>query len=950
MSTPKLIATSVLTACLLAACGGESYDSLMASARGSIGKGDHKTAIIQLKNALQKSPEAAEARFLLGQAFLAAGDSRSAEVELGKALALKASADQVLPVLARAMIANDSYKALIEQHGGTRPGDAKARADLLTSLAIAYESTGAQDKASAAIAEALQAQPDFPATQILQVRMKARDGDFAGALQMLDALLQREPKLAEGWRLKGDILMVTRRVEAAQAQAAAASAGKPLDKAEGSKAAEAGGQAAVAAYRQALALQPGDVSAHTGLLNHWLDSGDLPAAAEQLAALKKVLAGHPQTLYFEALLTFRQREFSKARELSQQLLKMAPENPLALQLGGAIEFELKGYVQAEEYLGKALKISPNLGLARRMLTQVYLLTGRPAKAVAALQPLLQGASPIDAQLYSLAGEAYRQNGDDKKAAGYFAQAAKLNPADTRSRTQLALGRGASASAEDVLAELKSISDSDPSTVADVALIRAHLQRRDLDKALAAIAVLERKQPDKPMAHNLRGLVFLARRDTAGARKSLEQALKIDPKFYPAAALLASLDINDKQPAAAKQRFETLLVADPDNVNAQLALAELAEQRGAPKAEIEAMINKAIASKPSAAAPRVALIDFQLKERNLKAALSAAEQGIAAMPESADLMEAQGRARTVAGEYQQALESFNALSRAMPRSPLPSLRLAEVYAALKKYPTAISNLKHALELSPDNLVVQRRLGELQLANGEPKEALATAALIQKRAPASPLGYSLEGDVQANQKAWPAAAAAMRRSLEKAPDPAVASKLHLALSLGGAKAEADKHAQDWLKAHPNDAEFLFYLGGVELNQGQLAAAEGRFAAVQKLQPENPAVLNNLAWLAMKLNKPGGLALAEKAVQIAPKQPAFLDTLSSVLEADNKLPRAIEVQVQALELQPQNHDLRMRLAKLYLKAGDKRLAAVELNRLATSGKQYGNQAEVQQLLRGL
>ena len=670
----------------------------------------------------------------------------------------------------------------------------------------------------------------------------------------------------------------------------------------------------------------------------------------QLVALKKVLAGHPQTVYFEALLAFRQREFSKARELSQQLLKMAPENPLALQLGGAVEFELKGYVQAEEFLGKALKLAPNLGLARRMLTQVYLLTGRPTKAVATLQPLLQNGAAVDASLASLAGEAYRQNGEDKKAATFFAQAAKLNPADTRSRTQLALGRGASASAEDVLSELKSISDSDPSTVADVALIRAHLQRRDLDKALAAIAVLERKQPEKPMAHNLRGLVFLARRDTAGARKSLEQALKLDPKFYPAAALLASLDLNDKQPAAAKQRFESLLVADPENVNAQLALAELADQRGTPKAEVEAMLNKAVASKPNAPAPRVALVDFHLKERNLKAALSAAEQGIAALPESPDLMEAQGRARTVAGEYQQALESFNALARAMPRSPLPSLRLAEVYAALKKYPTAIGNIKRALELSPDNLQVQRRLGELQLANGEPKEALATAAQIQKRAPASPLGYSLEGDVQANQKVWPAAAAAMRRSLEKAPDPAVASKLHLALSLGGAKADADRHAQDWLKAHPDDAEFLFYLGGVELSQGQLAAAEARFAAVQKLQPENPAVLNNLAWLAMKLNKPGGLALAEKAVQIAPKQPAFLDTLSSVLEADNKLPRAIEVQVQALELQPQNHDLRMRLAKLYLKAGDKRLAAVELNRLATSGKQYGNQAEVQLLLRGL
>jgi len=951
MSTPKLIATSLLTACLLAACGGESYDSLMASAKTSIGKGDSKTAIIQLKNALQKSPESGEARFMLGKAFLDVGDSRSAEVELGKAITLKYSADQVVPLMARAQVGNEAFKQLIEQQGNTKLSDPKAQADLLTSLAIAFESTGASDKANAAIAEALQLQPDYPPTQTLQVRLKARDGDFAGALQMIDSLLQRDPKLAEVWRLKGDILMVGRRVEGAQAQAVAASAAQAgASGAEGGAQLAGAAKAAVEAYREAIKLQPGDAAAHTGLLNFWLDNGDLPAATEQLAALKKVLPSHPQTVYFEALLTFRQRDFNRARELSQQLLKQAPENPLALQLAGAVEFELKGYVQAEEHLGKALKLAPNLGIARRMLTQVYLLTGRPARAVAVISPLLQNGTVVDAQLFSLAGEAYRQNGDDKKAAAYFAQAAKLNPSDMRSRTQLALGKVGTASPEEVLAELKTISDADPNTVADVALIRAHLQRRDLDKALAAIEVLERKQPNKPMAHNLRGLVYLARRDVPAARKSLEQALKVDATFYPAAALLASLDLNDKQPAAAKKRFEALLVAQPDNVNAQLALAELHEQAGGAKAEVEAMITKAITTKPNAPAARVALIDFHLKAQNLKAALSAAEQGVAALPESAELMEAQGRARALAGEYQQALESFNALARAQPRSPLPSLRLAEVYVALKKYPTAIGHLKRALELAPDNLVVQRRLGEVQLSNGEVKEALATAAALQKRAPGSPLGYSLEGDVQAQQKAWAPAAAAMRRSLDKAPDSAIASKLHYVLSAAGNKAEADKHTADWLKAHPDDAEFLFYIGGVELTQGQLQAAESRFAAVQKLQPENPAVLNNLAWLGMKLNKPGALALAEKAVQLAPKQAPFLDTLSSVLEAENKLPRAIEVQSQALELQPQNHDLRLRLAKLYLKSGDKRLAAAELNRLATAGKQYGNQAEVQQLLRGL
>lgn len=925
----KLIATSLLTACLLAACGGETYEVALAAAKTSMAKGDSKTAIIQLKNAIQKSPDAAEARFLLGKAFLDSADMRSAEVELGKAAALKFPADQVLPLLARAQIGIGAYKQLIEQHGSVQLGEARARADLNSSLAVAYDAQGAPDKSLAAIAAALQAVPDFAPALILQIRLKAREGDYAGALQMIDALLQREPKLAEVWRLKGDILIAGERGQAAESAASA--------------------DAAMAAYREALKLQPDDVAAHAGLLNFWLDKGDLPLATEQLAALKKVLPGHPQAVYFDALLSFRKREFQPARELSQQLLKLAPENPLALQLAGAVEFELKSYVQAEEFLAKSLKLAPNLSLARRMLTQVYLLTGRPAKAVSAVQPLLQG-SQVDAQIYSLAGEAFRLNGEDKKAAGYFAQAAKLNPADTRSRTQLALGRAGSASAEEVLAELKSISDGDPSTVADAAIIRAHLQRRELDQALAAIAVLERKQPKKPVAQNLRGLVQLARKDVAGARASFEKALQIDPSFYPAAALLASLDMAEKKPDAARKRFEALLVASPDNASAQLALAELHANSGGSKAEVEAMINKTIASRPNVAAARVALIDFHLRHQDLKAALAAAQQGIAALPESAELLEAQGRVRTLAGEYNQALESFNALARAQPRSPLAPMRLAEVYVALKKYPTAITQLRSALELAPGNLALRRRLGEIQMANGETKEALATAALLQKQAPEAAAGYSLEGDVQSSLKAWGPAVNALRRSLDKAPDSTVASKLHFALNAAGNKAEADKHAATWTREHPADAEFLFYLGGIELTQGQLQAAEGRFLAVQKLQPENPAVLNNLAWLGYKLNKPGALALAEQAVKLAPKQPAFLDTLSTVLEQEKQLPRAIEVQLQALTLQPQNHEMRLRLAKLYLQSGDKRLAGVELNRLATAGKQYGNQAEVQQLLRGL
>ena len=119
-SLPPLNRTvmSALAAALISvACGGEKPEALLASARDYMAKNDNKAAVIQIKNALQKYPELAEGRFLLGKALLESGDPVAAEVELRKAQELNHPVDQVAPLLMRARLALGQVGKVIEEIG-----------------------------------------------------------------------------------------------------------------------------------------------------------------------------------------------------------------------------------------------------------------------------------------------------------------------------------------------------------------------------------------------------------------------------------------------------------------------------------------------------------------------------------------------------------------------------------------------------------------------------------------------------------------------------------------------------------------------------------------------------------------------------------------------------------------------------------------------------------------
>ncbi len=911
---------------ILGGCGEDSAEALIGSAKQYLAKNDQKAAVIQLKSALQKSPDSPDARFLLGSTLLDTGDAVSADVELRKALGLHYRASEAVPALARAMLLKGEFQKLVTEFADEDFPEAAAQADLKTSLAIAFARLGKTEKAREALQAALHAAPRYGRARVVEARFMADERNFKGAMAAVDNLAREDPANYEALQLKGDLLYAV----------------------------DHDLPAALDAHRAALRVRGDLMASRAMIVTILLEQKDIAGARNALADWKKIAPNQAQAAYFEAELALFDRNFKTAKELVQKLLQVAPDDVRVLRLAGSVELESGSMAQAERHLSTALQLAPDASGLRRQLAQAHVRAGHAEEAMKVLAPLLQ-AKDIDAGTLSLAAQASLLNNDPAAAETYFARAVKADPGDLRTRTALALTLVSKGDVDRGFAQLRDIAAADKTGAADLALISAYLRRGNADAALKALDALEQKQLEPPnkalpaFAATIRGRVSLDRKDLASARQSFERALASDPVYLPAIASLVQMDIADRKFEQAMKRFDPVLAADPKNVMALLAIAGLRADAGGSKKEVLGLLQNAMRLNPTEPAARILVIDAQLRSNDPKGALSTSQDGVAALPENAELREALARVHLALGDRASAIASINKLIEMRPRAPAPHLWLAEIYLASNRVDAARESINRALAIQPDLLAAHRELIVLELAAGRPQEAMAIARRVQGLPNGRVAGLLFEGDVAAAQKNWTAATAAYRAGLQLSDTSDFASKLH-SVMLAAKAPDADKFASEWMKRHPDNPGFLSHLGLLAIARGDFQAAVNAFEVVIRTQPKDVVALNNLAWAMAKLNKPGAAAYAEQANALQPGQPALMDTLAMILGDTDQVDKAIEIEKRVVDLQPSHAPFRLNLAKLYMKAGKKSLAKDELDRLAKLGDKFQGQGEVDKLLKSL
>lgn len=86
----------------VAACSQQSGEQHLEKALAYAEKSDYQAAVIELKSALQKSPQLAAARFELGRIYLEQQQFQQAEKELNRAMEYGYPEQEVIPLLSRA--------------------------------------------------------------------------------------------------------------------------------------------------------------------------------------------------------------------------------------------------------------------------------------------------------------------------------------------------------------------------------------------------------------------------------------------------------------------------------------------------------------------------------------------------------------------------------------------------------------------------------------------------------------------------------------------------------------------------------------------------------------------------------------------------------------------------------------------------------------------------------
>ncbi len=897
-----------------------NVDEYLSDARAYFERGEYNAGVIKLKNALQIDPENASARFLLSDVYIRLGDGAAAEKELTRARKLGLGRDSWVVPMAKSYLLQGKRNQVLDEIN-VEPGDSPdIKAKIYAVRGSAHLAARQLLESEEAFANAIKADPNNTDAELGMTRILLSRSQFAEGRKRLDRVLKIDSDNVEAWALMGELHRVQ---------------GQYPD--------------ALKALNKAVSLSPQNPASRLVRADTYLTMNDLDKAKADIDFVLKARPNLPYGQYLKAKLVYQQGDTPAAEQALREVFRASPSHKPSQLLMGLVQFNLGNMQLAEDYLSRYMS-STGLHLpAVKLLASTYMRLDQPEKAREILQ---QGLVKFgdDAQLFALVGSSYIVQNEPNKAAEALKKAIGLNPDEPAYRAQLARAEMALGDTNAAIGQLEKAVGGDRELVeADIMLVLAHMNQKDMDAAAKAAAGLAERRQNDPVSFNLLGVVLLGKGDLKAAREQFQKAVDLKPTFAVAELNLALVDRYEGDVDSARRRLENILKYNPDHVEAMMGLARLAQDRGDNTASLKYLEQGWLTNKGNAKIGLELVTAYLRLNKNLNA-LNVARDVSGSNSKNANVLKRMALLLMQNGEYAEAISTFQKVVYLEPESSEIRYLLASAQLRDERRSDAKSSLRDALSEDENYLPALIMKAKILLQDREFEQALAPIMKVQKAVPNQAVGYQLEGDVMRQRGQFEDAGRLYQKAIDIQPASDLALLLADSYRQAGDKTAVIRTLSQWVDKYPNDVRVKMVLASTYQGDGDNANAIKVYEGLLEAVPTNVVVMNNLAWLYFQAGDQRSVPLAEKAVEIAPETPEIVDTLGWILVQQGEARRGLRYLKQAALGSPDNAEIRYHLAVGYNKLGLNDQAVNELQRLISADKSFPQRSEAEELLRKL
>ncbi|MGD0695194.1 MAG: tetratricopeptide repeat protein [Terriglobia bacterium] len=527
-----------------------------------------------------------------------------------------------------------------------------------------------------------------------------------------------------------------------------------------------------------------------------------------------------------------------------------------------------------------LKVNPDQEDAHRLLGHIYLRTLGEAQANAAGKESLQKAvthfetlarlNPSDTDSFVILGRLYKLNNQPAKAEEAFKKILNSDPTSRNAISNLAqlyTDQGDYAQAIDLLTR---IPDSDMDGPLLAMLAEAYSQSRDFDKSIETFQKALARDPDNQDIRRVYAGTLKESGKTELARQEYQSLLKADPEDGQSYLNLAQLDELDGRYEPARQELERAKTLLPDSVEIPYQQAVLEDTLGNEDKAIQILQS---------------LIKQSEKPQGQYSKDEARNRAV--------FLERLGLIYRSQEKWDQAIAAFQQVETlGKEEAPRGEGLIIETLRLSRQPQKAIQQADAAVQKFPDDRPLRRLRASLMGEQGHVDEAIQQLKALLTGGPSDSDDYLTMTQVYLQAKRYPEAEEVTNKALALSPK-------------------------------PEDQEMArFMLGSIYEREKKYDQAEEQFKKVLAVDPLNAQACNYLGYMladrGVRLEE--SVKYIQKALQAEPNNGAYLDSLGWAYYKMNRFDLAEGPLVKAAHLITNDPTVQEHLGHLYVRLGKK------------------------------